>query len=65
MIQDIFIWTTVALTMLLSTIIYVGGITRKWNNKKRIKAIIWTVIPMSTVMTLLVFYIAEFIVIDA
>ena len=61
MIRNIFIGTTVAIVMLLSTLIFIGGITRKWNNKKRITAIKWTVIPMSMIMTLLIFYITDFI----
>ncbi|MBZ5201569.1 hypothetical protein HU147_10110 [Planomicrobium chinense] len=61
MIKTILLCTVASIVMLVATLLFVGGITRKWNNEKRWAAIKWTVVPMSTLMTLLALYITDFI----
>lgn len=61
MVQIFLLHTSVVIIMLLATLIFIAGITRKWNNKRRWTAIKWTVVPISIFMSLLAFYISEFI----
>ncbi len=61
MIQSILLYTIVVIVMLLATLIFVGGITRKWDIEKRWITIKLTVVPMSTIMTLLALYISDYI----
>lgn len=61
MIQSILLYTIVVIVMLLATLIFVGGITRKWNNEKRWTTIKLTVVPLSIIMIVLALYVTDFI----